>query len=484
MTTRIFTPIFVACVMVLASTAIAQPASDLLEKAIYTEETVGDLDAAIGIYQQILNDAEANRKLAASAQYRLAMCYQKKGLDTESAEAFEKLIENYPDQTELIAEARKHMPGRPELGPVPWRDGEIMRMSMKLPAGLVIGTWAWTADKVKTDDGKEAWCVKTRRYVAINGTQGVSGVIAEADTFRPVSSWFKHTLLGEINAVYTPTEVQIEGEGRGEDGAKTVTLHEMRYDNEQAVQLIRRLPLEVGYKTELPLIVTFTGKRLDVPLEVLEKQTVTVAAGEFECYKVDLVIEKILHQTMWFSADANRYMVKLNAEGIVGELVSVTHRETDKPNAFHDQKLGFSLSAPADWYIYEFGDDEPDATKLHLIDAEASAFYVLNVQSLETAEIDPDQSLREFAEGKVADIKKRAMGYTIRPDSWDERSINGQTTLSLTADYEERDDALVDYRTYILGEETVGRFKVVCEADNFEIIKPKIDQIIATYKAK
>ena len=484
MKTRLFTPILVTFVMVLASTAIAEPASELLEKAIFTEETVGDLDAAIGIYKQILDDAQVNRNLAARAQYLLAKCYLKKGQDAEATEAFEKLIENYPDQKELIAEARKHMPGRMVIGPVPWKDGEVMRMKMTLPTGMEIGMFTWTVDKAKTDDGADAWHMQTNRYIALNGTQVVSFVDADPETFRPLASRFDHPLLGETNAIYTPTQVQLSGTGRGENTDNTVEFTQQNYDNEQAIYLIRRLPLEVGYKTTLPIFVTFTGKRLDIPLEVLEKQTVTVPAGEFECYKVDLVLEKVMHQTLWFSADENRYLVKLNAEGIIGELASITTTVQDQPVEYHDQRLGFSLTAPAGWYVYEFGEDRPDATKIFLIDPDGAAMVVLNAGALELTRIDVDKPVRAYAQDEVSKSQQRREGYTVRPDSWVERSINGRSAVSFVADYIDKGKAMTEYRTYVLGDATLSRLRVFCESDRLDGIKPTIDQILSTFKAK
>ena len=53
----------------------ASSTAELLEKAIFTEETVGDLKAAIKIYEQIVAEAEANRSHVAQARYRLGMCH-------------------------------------------------------------------------------------------------------------------------------------------------------------------------------------------------------------------------------------------------------------------------------------------------------------------------------------------------------------------------------------------------------------------------
>ena len=87
----------------------AEPASVLLEKGIYAEETLGDMDGAIRIYKQIVQENAANRPSVAQAQYRLGRAYLKKKQAKEAAEAFEQLIQQFPDQKTLVAEAKKRL---------------------------------------------------------------------------------------------------------------------------------------------------------------------------------------------------------------------------------------------------------------------------------------------------------------------------------------------------------------------------------------
>jgi len=101
----------IGLVVVLVPTALAwpEPASVLLEKAIYTEETVGDLDAAIDLYEKTIEEAEANRPCAAEAYYRLGMCHAKKG-DTGPAQiAFKTLIERYAEEEEFLRLAKAQL---------------------------------------------------------------------------------------------------------------------------------------------------------------------------------------------------------------------------------------------------------------------------------------------------------------------------------------------------------------------------------------
>jgi len=81
----------------------------MLEKGIYTEETVGNLDGAIEIYQKIITDDKADRPYVAQAHYRLGMCYLKKGDQAKAHEAFRKILTTFPDQEAIVAEARKKL---------------------------------------------------------------------------------------------------------------------------------------------------------------------------------------------------------------------------------------------------------------------------------------------------------------------------------------------------------------------------------------
>ncbi len=106
-----FIAIAVLLVVGISLVARAEAPSVLLEKAVYAEETVGDLDAAIELYGQVIADAEANRATLAQAHYRLASCYLKKGQRREAIEELRKLVARYPGQGALVAEAQAMLQG-------------------------------------------------------------------------------------------------------------------------------------------------------------------------------------------------------------------------------------------------------------------------------------------------------------------------------------------------------------------------------------
>jgi carboxyl-terminal processing protease len=88
----------------------ATSADELLENGIYTEETKGELEAASRIYQQIVEDAKADRGMVAQAQLRLGLCQLKLGNRPKAISALERLTQEFPDKDKLLALVDDQMP--------------------------------------------------------------------------------------------------------------------------------------------------------------------------------------------------------------------------------------------------------------------------------------------------------------------------------------------------------------------------------------
>jgi tetratricopeptide (TPR) repeat protein len=88
----------------------ADTAAQLLERGIYTEETVGDLQAAIDLYQKAVLEALNDEARAAEAQYRVGQCLLKQKKNDKAVAVFQLVIDSYPDQKEWVAKAKQHVP--------------------------------------------------------------------------------------------------------------------------------------------------------------------------------------------------------------------------------------------------------------------------------------------------------------------------------------------------------------------------------------
>ena len=80
----------------------------LLQKAIQKETVDGDLNAAIKMYRQIAENPGEDRAVAAKALLQIGKCYEKLG-SLEARKAYETLLEQYADQSDIIAEARARL---------------------------------------------------------------------------------------------------------------------------------------------------------------------------------------------------------------------------------------------------------------------------------------------------------------------------------------------------------------------------------------
>ena len=103
--------ILVGCGFVFATDANSgvKSISMMLEEAQYQEETVGDVNAAISIYEKIMANEEARRPEAAKALYRYGICLVKKGDKEKAAEIFKDVTNKYEDQKIFAMKAGREL---------------------------------------------------------------------------------------------------------------------------------------------------------------------------------------------------------------------------------------------------------------------------------------------------------------------------------------------------------------------------------------
>ena len=469
----------------------AESASELLEKGINTEETVGDLPKAIEIYQKVVAEAKTTEAYGAEAQYRLGQCLLKQKKDDEAMAAFQKLIEKYPDQKDWVAKAKKHVPGQAEIKfeKVPWKDGEYMQMGVRLGGGMKIGTFIWSVESAKLD-GKDIWRMKTHRFILSGGdNRGLSQVDADKNTFQPIKSIFRHTLMGNTEAEYTPGEVVVTTfKNDKKTSSRKEQLEKVYYDNEQWSEGFRRLPWSKGYKVTAPVYVPFGGGKIDLPIEVAGIETIESPAGKFECYKLQL---GIVNQTFWISTDDNRFFVKVEAGGVTGELEQVGINKPGEIKSYKNDEWGFSFSAPAGWYFYEQNKSEKnDSSGVYLLDPEETAVNFIGVWKVKNDKAEEDKAdakkaVRAFADEGVAARIKELKDYKVRSDSWKEFTIAGLPAVSLIGDYLVGKQKKTDYSVHVLGQTTKSQLRISsCDPDKLDDLRAEFDKIIETLKIK
>ena len=145
MRTRIVTrrlAIVIAIALTMSSPMGAQSAHELFQQALSKERAEGKLQEAIALYQRVIDVAGADHGLAAKALLQLGRCYETLG-NAEARAAYERLIARYPDQTDLVAQAKARLamlvrtpsaistPALMTVQPLPdvGKDGELMALT-------------------------------------------------------------------------------------------------------------------------------------------------------------------------------------------------------------------------------------------------------------------------------------------------------------------------------------------------------------------
>ncbi len=428
--TRAFPMVLISlCLTGLAMSA--ESPAQLLEKGIYQEETEGNLDAAIKIYRQIVTDAKETEVLAAEAQFRLGQCLLKQGKESEAVAAFQSLIEDFPNQKEVVAKAKKHLPDQIELLPAPWTDGERLTLTMKLAGGQKIGLVGLAVEAAEVD-GKPVWKMLARRYIVGGQNQGVSRVVVDQATNRPMSTAWDHTLLGIANSVFTADKLTVTTQATPSKEAKTtsVEISSPVFSNDQVFYVFRQLPLKVGYKTTIPIRVAFTGgNQFDLEVNVPEKETVETPLGNYDCFRV----ETNIMQTFWIADVPQRYLVKFDAQAVTAELTSIGD---GKPTTYEDSAVGFSFTVPGDCFLLDVQDEKRESRAHVRAVSPELACYGVAVKEVEKKDV-PDadkKSPREWAESKIKELKDFFGTVELRGEGISEVPFVGTAAVNFVAD--------------------------------------------------
>ena len=464
-------------VLTASSAFSAQDPAELMEKAIYAEETLGNLNEAIRIYQQVAADAETNRATAAMALYRLGMCYQKSGRTTDAQAAFAKLTKMYPEQKDLIA----RIPGAPSKGlefrAAPWVDGEILQMALKVRSGQQAGIQFYRIESVQ-ESGNTLWKLWT-----VGGSVGITQhttVLMDAASFSPATSIQDSGSYGVFTALFSPKQVEFVTTRRDSATKKQFPLERPVYDYAQLAHLLRCLPLQEGFQTGILIANSEKASLWDGKITVVAREKVIVPAGAFDCFKTTLEVVGQTY-TYWISTDTHSYIVKENHAGLMTlELNSIETVEKDKPVYYVDSKSGISLEAPFGWLVGST--DLGGEHMISLFGPEAKAEGAL-LFAKRKGEAD-NTTLDYVADKEIEAEQKRYKEFTVRPDSRGPVSISGFNAVRYIADFKQlmTEKDMVRYRFLLMSPTAGYQIRFETGRENFENFRPAFDSIISSLR--
>ncbi len=451
-----------------AAIAAADSPSELLQKAIYLEETVGDLDKAIKGYRGVLSATSPSVEAAAEAQYRIGACLTRQGETKKAAKAYQKVVDDYPTAESWVERANEQLSTLNKLLPIPWGDGDEMHLHMKLPGGLDAGYQVFRVAKSDVD-GKAYWECQNWQTVTLNNIGGKSRVLADFESFAPIESQWTHSMLGSAAAEFTGGEAAINIVGK--DDVKKLKLDGPTYDNEQAAQVFRRLPLADGYEGKIKLVSSLGGALVSMGLKVTAVETIKVPAGSYECFKLEL---SVVNQTFWISTGEKREIVRFEGGGVEADLVEVRQANAEPKTIGGDR---FSLTLPPSWHAYIPGES---SESLFLIGPDNSMLTEIESEKTEDAKREfesPEVHLEDF----FSRVKKKLKNVSEESEI-NVTKVGGHRAATIEYEFDGTRSRVFQRRLVVYGNKFMIEMKSTCPAEKLDSQRSKIQQLVERLK--
>jgi hypothetical protein len=194
---------------------------------------------------------------------------------------------------------------------VPWKDSEKLTYVLSDKSGRQTATGTFTVTR------QGAQTVLTQSYVSGGNTDETS-VTVDSQTLKPISS--RRVIEGTdeqtIEVTYTEQGALIR-QGERQSG---LSVPEHAYDNDTSLFLWRTIDFREGYTARYVTIITNRRSRQDVDLTVTGRESVSVPAGQFNAWRLEIKPENA-RQVAWFADTPERTLLKYdNDRGTVWEL--------------------------------------------------------------------------------------------------------------------------------------------------------------------
>jgi hypothetical protein len=265
---------------------------------------------------------------------------------------------------------------------------------------------------------------------------------------------------------------------KGKNEPVTLKVTPPVFDNEQGVQLFRRLPLKVGYKANLPIVTSLGGNKITIPVTVSKTETLTVPAGSFECYQLEL---GLIGQTFWISTDEHRYVVRFAAGGVTAELAEIAQHKPGEDQALRGENYSFTL--PAGWLAYrpENAFKNSEGSKVFLLDPAADCDAMIDMRKKQSLKDDQRSSPRKWTESVIGDFRNVYSDFAIRDPGLKDIKVSGRPATVLLADYTKNGRKQTVYGVAVFGEHRAATLRFSVEADKFDKLRKDFDKIVESF---
>jgi hypothetical protein len=192
------------------------------------------------------------------------------------------------------------------LAAAPWSNGETTNYQwLDDASGSQIGTSTITISLQTAN-----WYIK--EMDTIGQLEQTIEMTISVGTLEPVSEQKSIKSPGndiQLTSTYSEGKADISAVVNGTTKTASVDVPENAIDNDQLLMTLRALPFSEGYKVSYVIVNTMNATKIDGTFTVQPHEMVTVPAGTFDAWKVDMVFGQTT-QYAWYGVDSPHQLVK------------------------------------------------------------------------------------------------------------------------------------------------------------------------------
>src|SRR6266478_5106757 len=102
MRTKVYFSLAIGFLAVTLATRGADALTQSLQRGLFEEEANHNLDAAIKAYESVISQSEEQRKVVATALFRLGECYRKLGKTNDANAQYQRILRDFSEQEQLV----------------------------------------------------------------------------------------------------------------------------------------------------------------------------------------------------------------------------------------------------------------------------------------------------------------------------------------------------------------------------------------------
>ena len=197
---------------------------------------------------------------------------------------------------------------------IPWQSGERLEYRLVEDDGGQVGTGTLTVAQSGSN-------FELGAHFESNISDDTSRVIVKSQDLKPVSSTREIVTEDDtelIEVTYTDQGAVIK-QGDKQSG---MSVPEHSYDNDSSLWLWRTIDFSEDYESAYVTLITNRRSRQTVVLEVTDKESVTVPAGTFDAWRLEIRTANA-RQVAWIADTPRRTLVKYdNDRNLIFELTS------------------------------------------------------------------------------------------------------------------------------------------------------------------